>query len=142
MAGWGVSALVGMISNMIGVPIGSKLRSSGVDPKNDAGRLGVSKNPQSDLIKSIVSITQDDICIGANPFYYKTMDSPDVAEKVKLDKILKQLNSVSKWIAKDLLMKGVSVYIFKVVKNNIYLYPVIGEVEIVLNKNKKLELLS
>lgn len=133
---WGFQGLMTSIQNFLGVPMGATYRPAGKD--NSQGSDSQLKD--MDLIKSIISITVDDVCIGSSPFYYKTKDTPDNSAKSKFDKILRELNSIAKWIAYDLLADGISSYEIDVRGRNIYIYPILDKVKVILNSKKEIVL--
>lgn len=64
-----------------------------------------------DFINSVVEITVDDVCLGSTPFYVRglsTLLSPQLRERTEA--ICGAINKVSRWVATDLLKRGVSAY--------------------------------
>lgn len=131
---WGFQGILSSVANFLGVPIGATYR-----PRDRGENTEISNKSyeDSDLIKSILDMTVDDVCIGAAPFYYRCSDDADNDARAKFNKILKELNSISRWIARDLLSEGVSCYQLEVEGREVYLYPVLGELKYVLNKKKE-----
>lgn len=136
---WGWQGLITSIQNYLGVPMGATYRPAS---SKDNETSGDNSLKEMDLIKSIVSITVDDVCIGSSPFYYKTGEPVDNAARSKFDKILRELNSIAKWIAYDLLVDGISPYKIKVVGKEIYIYPILDKVKVILNSRKEIILLD
>ena len=136
---WGWQGLITSIQNYLGVPMGATYRPAS---SKDNETSGDNSLKEMDLIKSIVSITVDDVCIGSSPFYYKTGEPVDNAARSKFDKILRELNSIAKWIAYDLLVDGISPYKIKVVGKEIYIYPILDKVKVILNSRKEVILLD
>nr|DAH52349.1 MAG TPA: capsid assembly protease [Caudoviricetes sp.] len=130
----GITSLLTMIQNFLGVPLGSQLRKAG---NNTTQQWDISRIKNIELIASILSITVDDVCIGSSPFYYRHDDDIAPGSIAKYNKILKQLNSISKWVAYDLLADGYSVYKVKVKKDQIMIYPILFPLRFVLNEEKK-----
>lgn len=128
------TGLLTMMRDFLGVPLGASYKSAASPDKKDQ----ISNPKNIELIASILSITKDDVCIGSNPFYYKTETDPKPGDKLKLDSILKQLNDISKWVAVDLLADGYSVYQLDVKNNKVLLYPVLDDVTFVLNDEKEI----
>lgn len=130
-----VSGVATMLMNYLGVPLGAKVKS--MTNKND-GKGWTNENVKNmELIAAILSITVDDVCIGSEPFYYKSDETPSRIDKVKLDKVLKEFNEISKWIAYDLLADGVSVYKPKIVGKSIYFVPILKTLKFVLNSKRE-----
>lgn len=118
------SSLLANVLNYLQVPMGSKYRTaSDMTKKSEVD----SAAQEHDLVASILAITCDDVCLGAEPFYYKTVADIGTDGKLKLDKLRKELNDVSKWIAFDLLANGHSSYKLKIKENKIIFYPITGE---------------
>lgn len=103
-----------MLLNFLRIPPGIQVRKSyGVS--KDASTNWYDKTLAShDFINTMVDITADDVCIGSAPVYLENADkilSPEL--KKKYLNIVKSLNKVSRWVAVDLLKRGISVYILK-----------------------------
>lgn len=68
----------------------------------------------NDFINSVVDITADDVCVGNSPFYVKglnTIKSPILLSRTEA--LTVALNSIARWVAVDLLKRGVSAYWFE-----------------------------
>lgn len=103
-----------MLLNFLRIPPGIQVRKSyGVS--KDASTNWYDKILAShDFINTMVDITADDVCIGSTPVYLENADkilSPEL--KKKYLNVVKSLNKVSRWVAVDLLKRGISVYILK-----------------------------
>lgn len=131
---WGFQGIISSVANFLGVPIGATYRPR---DRGENREIGNKSYENSDLIKSILDMTVDDVCIGAAPFYYRCSDDADADAVAKFNKILKELNSVSRWIARDLLSEGVSCYEIEIEGREVYFYPVLGTLKYVLNKKKE-----
>ena len=121
-----------MILNYLGIPPGVAYR------KHD-GNKNQADPVFNELIESIVEITVDDVCLGNSPMYLATDKKINTHLKKKLELILKELNSIIKWAATDLLKYGVSVYdLGNTKQNNLILIPRIGDHKFYLNKQKEI----
>lgn len=106
--------MVLMLMNFLRIPPGIQVRKSyGVS--KDASTNWYEKTLAShDFINTMVDITADDVCIGSSPLYLENADmvvSPEL--KKEYLNLVKSLNKISRWIAVDLLKRGISVYILK-----------------------------
>lgn len=102
------------LMNFLRIPPGIAVRKSyGVS--KDATTDWYSKTLAShDFINTMVDITADDVCIGSTPVYLENADlvmSPEL--KKEYLNLVKALNKISRWVAVDLLKRGISVYILK-----------------------------
>lgn len=112
-----------MLMNTLGVPPGVTLRKYYGTDKNSSGDSSNSLLDNNDFINSIVGITASDVCLGNSPFYLQGADSllsPEL--KDKYTGIVNSLNKVSRWIAIDILKKGVSAYTLHINKKTTYEY--------------------
>jgi len=127
----GVFGIVGLISRFLNVPIGAGLRKAG------GAREREKYLAKHELINSVMGITVDDICMGNSPFYAQNADKLRRESGKKLENLTKEINSISKWAAFDLLSLGYSVYSVKVKNNHLYLLPETDELEFYLTDEKR-----
>lgn len=122
-----------MLLNFLRIPPGTSVR------KNYGGQNSSTCDSvdevvsNDDTINSMVEITVDDVCIGNSPFYLKFDDEipEELLDRVRL--IQKQFNKIAKWIAKDLLKRGFSVYDVKQVQGKFVVLPHLAPVSFYLN---------
>lgn len=137
---WGIQGLVTMIQQITGIPMGAQIKrvSESGNSQEDWARKVLERN---DFVASIVDITVDDVCLGQTPFYYASKKPIPEGIVSMLDRLNDQFNSVAKWVARDLLTKGASVYTLKVKEKGgvkiPLLFPVLGTLEYYLNYNKE-----
>lgn len=87
------------------IPPGTSLRKF-----SEGSDVSTSSKTENEYIEAIVDITVDDICIGESPLSVSSDIGTPENVSIRLDDICKELNTVVKWVAKDLCIKGVSVY--------------------------------
>lgn len=123
-----------MILNWLRIPPGTSLR------KTDGSKTGTGFDVStSDLVNSIVEITADDVCLGSSPLYYSCTEEIPKHLRKKVDLMVVEFNSIVRWVAIDLLKKGYSVYTSEVsTEKNLLLFPILGEFEFYLDKQKKI----
>lgn len=103
------NALGMMVLRVLGLSPAMSWRpaSGGTSQQSDNTKL----LENSDLINVIVGITADDVCIGNSAFYISGLDSvKSVRLKESTQRLCDALNKVSKWVASDLLRRGLSMY--------------------------------
>lgn len=118
---------------LLGIPPGTSLRKRS---SNKTSPLSIEDN---DYVNSIVSITVDDICIGDTPLSVNfDIDTPSSYKEV-LTSINAELNSIVKWVAKDLCIKGVSVYrcLKNKDNNSLVILPSLDDYEFYLSTDKR-----
>lgn len=132
-----LTGLLTMVQNFLGIPMGATVQKS---EKASAEQAAAEFLANNDFIASIVDITVDDVAIGAEPFYYTAPSEISAELTLKLDRFKDEFNSIAKWIARGLLTKGYGVYVMKIKKDKgkiPLLFPVLGEVNFVLNSRKE-----
>lgn len=123
-----------MILRWLRIPPGTSLRKN-YGPSTSSGNESVLQN---EYIDAMVGITVDDICIGEEPLSinYREGTPDDIA--LKLKEIVKEFNSIVRWVATDLCIEGYSVYDVKVSsKNRLLLFPYNEPVDFYLTSDKK-----
>lgn len=122
-----------MIRSWLRVPPGAALR----DSKSKVSSEYVDSN---EYIDTMLTITQDDICIGESPLSINYDTNIPESMAAKLDQIKDECNTIVKWCARDLCVCGFSVYDANIDKdkNRLILLPHIDEVEFYLTKTKKI----
>lgn len=138
-----VEGFFSSIKNALGIPIGVSYRKSyGLTSDKQATQDNVIfDNPYAE---TICDITADDICRGEEPVSY-AYELPEEMEELPddvfaiLESFKKELNSIAKWISKDLQVNGVSVYNATLDKEEkaIYLLPNLDELTFYLTKDKR-----
>ena len=138
-----VEGFFSSIKNALGIPIGVSYRKSyGLTSDKQAIQDNVIfDNPYAE---TICDITADDICRGEEPVSY-AYELPEEMEELPddvfaiLESFKKELNSIAKWISKDLQVNGVSVYNATLDKEEkaIYLLPNLDELTFYLTKDKR-----
>ena len=118
-----------MILNFLRIPPGTSLRKRDNETKNESNNEFM----EHELIKTIVDITADDVCLGNSPLYYT---GGDESINDKVDDVFKQFNKVIKWVAVDLLKTGYSVYKTQVIDGKFIIIPYIGVVSFFLRQEK------
>ena len=146
-----------MLANFLRIPPGTQVRKSyGV--QKDATTDWYDKTLAShDFINTIVDITADDVCIGATPVYIENLKAATISPRLQLSYqlLLKAINHIVRWVAIDLLKKGISVYrldsskvqTYEFVKdkrvpvelNEAFLVPVNKDVTIFMRDNGRLD---
>lgn len=129
----GIFGIVGVISRFMNVPIGASVRKHGENSNKKSDKMLA----QHELIKSVLEITVDDVCLGNSPFFYTNDGNLSRETKKKLDNLNSELNSIAKWAAHDLLAVGFSVYTISVLKGKLFILPEIDEVEFFLTSKKR-----
>lgn len=101
------------IRNAMGLPLGVSYRKSyGLSTDKNPTQTMIFDNPYADVI---CDITADDVCRGEEPVSY-AYELPEGMEELPddvfsvLESFKKELNSIVKWVSKDLQAVGVSVY--------------------------------
>ena len=116
-----------MARNYLGVPLGT-VRRPAEDQSTDSRHVrGSFLAKQVEFIASIVEITVDDVCIGNSPLYFNFVSVIIKAVKERFDALQKELNSIMKWVAYDLLVDGFSVYKVRNKDEKLILMPVVEE---------------
>lgn len=124
-----------MLLNFLRIPPGTYLRKNYGTGKNGTVSPDdyVSNN---DLINTMIEITADDVAIGSEPFYYKY--SEDIPEQLRLnfDGVCDAFNDIARWVAKDLLKRGYSIYhaVYNDEDKKLVFIPVLRELEFYLDK--------
>lgn len=123
-----------MFLNVMGIPPGSSWHRPERSVSNKDEIL-----LEHDLISSIAEITADDVCIGNNPLYFKINSEKELSEtlKEKVKQILLEFNSIIKWVAFDILTKGISVYTVKESGGKFLIFPYLENVELFWTKKKE-----
>lgn len=139
-----VEGFFSSIKNALGIPIGVSCRKSyGLTSDKQATQdNAIFDNPYAEVI---CDITADDICRGEEPVSY-AFELPEGEEELPddvfaiLESFKKELNSVTKWISKDLQVNGVSVYNVTIdtEEKAIYLLPNLDELTFYLTKDKRI----
>ena len=152
-----VEGFLSGIRNALGIPIGVSYRKT----YGSSAEKSVQKNELFDnaYADAICDITADDVCRGEEPVSY-SYELPEDLEELPddvfsvLESFKKELNSVAKWISKDLQVNGVSVYDItfnkskkevedsveienKDKKPEVYILPNLDELTFYLTKDKK-----
>jgi len=123
-----------MLLNFLQVPPGSSLRKNYGTSSNRSTSEFSQYIENNDLINSVLDITVDDVCIGRKPFTYVFKDgTPDSIKQKIDDQILPQFNKIAKWVARDLLKRGYSVYETAIYDGEFTLNPIIDECEFYLD---------
>lgn len=131
-----------MILNILRIPPGAALRKNQAS-RNENATWATEALLKHDLVKTIVLITADDVCIGNSPIYY-TSPEP-LPEKIQkpLDLVVEELNSIVKWVAMDLLTLGYSLYReTKTEDGRLFLVPVLEEVKFFMDVSKNIDVIS
>lgn len=93
----------------------------------------------NEYVQAMVDITVDDICIGDEPLSLDCDTTTPQNIKEKFNQICKECNDIVKWAAKDLCLKGYSVYDAKINKlNRLVLIPHIQGVEFYMTPDKEI----
>lgn len=137
-----VEGFFSSIKNALGIPIGVSYRKS-------YGLTSESKNMQNTIFdnpyaEAICDITADDVCRGEEPVSY-AYELPEGIEELPddvfnvLESFKKELNSIAKWVSKDLQAVGVSVYdaVFDKEKKELFITPNLDDLTFYLTKDKK-----
>lgn len=117
-----------MLLKYLRVPPGVHVRSA-----NNSSVSGDIEN--NDYISTIVDITVDDICISNSPLTYKSEFTLTDDVKGIVDDITNSINKVLRWVAKDLCIKGFSVYESSVSKRSgkLLITPFLDDVDLYLD---------
>ncbi len=139
-----VEGFFSAIKSALGIPLGMSWRKGyGLDPDSTTvSSSDISENPYA---QAICDITADDVCRGEEPVSYNyelptdVEDLPDDVFEV-LESFKEELNSIVKWVSKDLQYRGVSVFnaTFDKETNKVYLLPNLKELKFYLTKDKKI----
>lgn len=133
------------IQNYLGVPQGVLIRKN--YPYNGNNTVDGYDITENDYISVILDITVDDICIGNSPLSYTCADETPESVRVKTDQLCEEFNKIMKWTARDLCVKGYSIYTASVVKEKneqltegtsadiLKLMPFLDAVEFFMDKN-------
>jgi hypothetical protein len=138
-----VDGFFSTIKAALGIPMGTSWRKGyGVSSTNN----GISDNDlsQNAYAEAICDITADDVCRGETPVSYNyelpegVEELPEAHQSV-LDSFKDELNSVVRWVSKDLQLVGVSVFnaTFDKEENKICLLPNLRELKYYLTKTKR-----
>ena len=111
------------LANTLGIPIGAKLRKA--SPSRDTTNY-IKELP--DLIKAIVSITRDDVCMGENPLFYKSSRKRLGKNLIEVcDAITSTFNKQVSNIAWDILVKGYSTFLYRIEDGKLQLIPYLDD---------------
>ena len=140
-----VDGFFSTIKAVMGIPTGTSWRkgygTSSTSTNGGASDQDLSQNPYAE---AICDITADDVCRGETPVSYN-YELPDEetelpkAHQTVLDSFKDELNSVVRWISKDLQLVGVSVFdaTFDKETNKICLLPNLKNLKFYLTKTKQ-----
>ena len=138
-----VEGFFSSIKNALGIPIGVSYRKSYglTSDKQSTMDNTLFENPYAQVI---CDITADDICRGEEPVSY-AYELPEGMEELPddvynvLESFKRELNSIAKWVSKDLQVNGVSVYdvAFDKETKELYITPNLDELTFYLTKDKK-----
>lgn len=139
-----VEGFFSAIRNALGIPIGVSWRKGygSSEVTTSSAMTDLSENAYAE---AIADITADDVCRGEEPVSYN-FELPEGVEELPsnvfdvLESFKKELNSIAKWVSKDLQYKGVSVFdaTFDKENNCVYLLPNIKELRFFLTKDKRI----
>jgi hypothetical protein len=142
-----VDGFFSTIKAAMGIPTGTSWRkgyngaSSSTTTNGGASEQDLSQNPYAE---AICDITADDVCRGETPVSYNyelpegETELPEAHQAV-LDSFKDELNSVVRWVSKDLQLVGVSVFnaTFDEDNGKICLLPNLKELKFYLTKTKQ-----
>lgn len=136
-----VEGFFSSIKNALGIPIGVSYRKSYGMEGGSIERNTIFDNPYAEVI---CDITADDVCRGEEPVSYST-ELPEGVDKLPdnvlstLESFKKELNSIARWVSKDLQVNGVSVYdaTYNKEDSTIVLMPNLNNLEFYLTKDKR-----
>lgn len=148
-----VEGFFSSIKNALGIPIGVSYRKSYglTSDKQSTMDNAIFDNPYAEVI---CDITADDVCRGEEPVSYAyelpegegLEELPDDVFEI-LESFKKELNSIVKWVSKDLQVNGVSVYDVTLNKEDengekkkpeVFLLPNLDELTFYLTKDKRI----
>ena len=148
-----VEGFFSSIKNALGIPIGVSYRKSYglTSDKQSTMDNAIFDNPYAEVI---CDITADDVCRGEEPVSYAyelpegegLEELPDDVFEI-LESFKKELNSIVKWVSKDLQVNGVSVYDVSLNKEDengekkkpeVFLMPNLDELTFYLTKDKRI----
>lgn len=140
-----VDGFFSTIKAALGIPAGTSWRKGYGLPANSNGGATDTDLRDNPYAEAICDITADDVCRGETPVSYN-YELPDGEEELPkehlavLDSFKDELNSVVRWISKDLQMMGVSVYDVTLDKeaNELHLLPNLKELKFYLTKDKRI----
>ena len=138
-----VEGFFSAIRNSLGIPIGVSWRK-GYGSSDVTTTSTVTDLSENAYAEAIADITADDVCRGEEPVSYN-FELPEGEDELPsnvfdvLESFKKELNSVVKWVSKDLQYKGVSVFdaTFDKENNCVYLMPNIKELRFFITKDKR-----
>ena len=142
-----VDGFFSTIKAALGIPVGTSWRKGYGGNSVSSSSTGATIDMellQNPYVQAICDITADDVCRGEMPvsYNYELPDGQEVlpdAHQAVLDSFKNELNSVVRWISKDLQLFGVSVFDATLNKdtNEIHLLPNLKELRFYLTKDKK-----
>lgn len=139
-----VEGFFSAIKSALGIPLGTSWRK-GYGLTADASTVSSTELSENAYAEAICDITADDVCRGEEPVSYnyelpEGMDElPNEVFEV-LESFRAELNSIVKWVSKDLQYRGVSVFdaTFDAENNKVYLLPNLKELKFYLTKDKRI----
>lgn len=127
-----LESLMNMVRGVLRIPPGTSLRKASGPSTTSSSEV------ENDYIDTILDITKDDICIGDTPLSINFDSRTPKSIALKLNQINDELNTIVKWVAKDLCKKGYSLYKTSISKQNkLILLPYLEDVEFYITKEKE-----
>lgn len=131
-----LEGLSNVVTRWLRIPPGTTIRKA--DGPTTSSAYDRYADPLSnEHIRSIVTITVNDVCIGDKPLTLTHSSSTPDEYVEQFNQIKDEANSIVKWAASDLCLYGYSLFSASVVDNRLVLLPYNEDVEFYLTKSKR-----